>query len=200
MAPLTPGLALGLVPSLLWVLAEPIALRVDDVASARAELPEPEDQASLPGPRVGYFGVLDERLDLKLLARAGHEVHAEVRQPVQPGAGLIHLRRAVFRGHVRQRVPGPGGGRQHRAVVHGRGTAIVTATGIPARALTRVTASPGDLEAAVLHVLRGGLLHALQRGGEVRGALILTPEPSTPLMLAGSSTWLGGELLMRQGR
>ena len=28
---------------------------------------EPEDQARLPGPRLGFFGVLDERLDLALL-------------------------------------------------------------------------------------------------------------------------------------
>ena len=28
----------------------------------------PEDQASIPSPRIGYFGVIDERLDLALLA------------------------------------------------------------------------------------------------------------------------------------
>jgi glycosyltransferase involved in cell wall biosynthesis len=29
----------------------------------------PEDQASIPSPRIGYFGVIDERLDLELLAK-----------------------------------------------------------------------------------------------------------------------------------
>src|SRR5215216_4417142 len=33
---------------------------------ARA-LPEPADQAALPHPRLGFFGVIDERLDLELL-------------------------------------------------------------------------------------------------------------------------------------
>jgi glycosyltransferase involved in cell wall biosynthesis len=32
------------------------------------ERPEPADQAGIPGPRMGYFGVIDERLDLDLLA------------------------------------------------------------------------------------------------------------------------------------
>jgi UDP-galactopyranose mutase len=31
-------------------------------------LPEPEDQALLPHPRPGFFGVIDERMDLQLLA------------------------------------------------------------------------------------------------------------------------------------
>jgi glycosyltransferase involved in cell wall biosynthesis len=29
----------------------------------------PEDQATIPSPRIGYFGVVDERLDLELLAK-----------------------------------------------------------------------------------------------------------------------------------
>ena len=37
-------------------------------AAARDGLPEPADQARIPGPRIGYFGVIDERLDLELLA------------------------------------------------------------------------------------------------------------------------------------
>lgn len=36
-------------------------------AQARAPLPEPADQAALPSPRLGFFGVLDERLDTGLL-------------------------------------------------------------------------------------------------------------------------------------
>ncbi|WP_284734624.1 UDP-galactopyranose mutase [Sphingosinicella terrae] len=37
-------------------------------AQARAPLPEPEDQSVLPGPRLGFFGVVDERMDVDLLA------------------------------------------------------------------------------------------------------------------------------------
>ncbi len=34
---------------------------------ARSPLPEPVDQATIPHPRIGYYGVLDERLDIDLL-------------------------------------------------------------------------------------------------------------------------------------
>ncbi|WP_240347924.1 glycosyltransferase family 1 protein [Longitalea arenae] len=34
---------------------------------ARSELQEPADQASIPHPRIGYYGVLDERLDTIML-------------------------------------------------------------------------------------------------------------------------------------
>ncbi len=34
----------------------------------RIRHPEPADQAGIPGPRLGYFGVVDERIDLGLLA------------------------------------------------------------------------------------------------------------------------------------
>jgi glycosyltransferase involved in cell wall biosynthesis len=34
---------------------------------ARTPLPEPTDQATIPGPRLGFFGVIDERMDLQLL-------------------------------------------------------------------------------------------------------------------------------------
>src|SRR5215208_179223 len=37
---------------------------------AREALVEPPDQATLPRPRLGYFGVVDERMDLELLAGA----------------------------------------------------------------------------------------------------------------------------------
>mgnify|MGYP001765450629 CR=1 FL=1 len=37
-------------------------------ASARAGLADPPDQAALPRPRIGYYGVIDERLDLELIA------------------------------------------------------------------------------------------------------------------------------------
>ena len=37
---------------------------------ARQECEEPADQATIPGPRVGYFGVIDERLDVELVTVA----------------------------------------------------------------------------------------------------------------------------------
>ncbi|MBC7434342.1 MAG: glycosyltransferase, partial [Rubritepida sp.] len=37
--------------------------------AARDLLPEPAEQATLPRPLLGYFGVIDERLDMGLLAR-----------------------------------------------------------------------------------------------------------------------------------
>ncbi len=37
---------------------------------ARGPLPAPSDQTSIPAPRLGYAGVIDERLDLPLLAAA----------------------------------------------------------------------------------------------------------------------------------
>ncbi|WP_306754169.1 UDP-galactopyranose mutase [Paracoccus actinidiae] len=37
-------------------------------ARARTRAQEPADQAALPGPRLGYYGVIDERLDLGLVA------------------------------------------------------------------------------------------------------------------------------------
>jgi glycosyltransferase involved in cell wall biosynthesis len=35
---------------------------------AREALPDPDDQAAIPRPRLGFFGVVDERMDLELLA------------------------------------------------------------------------------------------------------------------------------------
>jgi UDP-galactopyranose mutase len=36
-------------------------------AEARKRMPEPPDQADIPAPRLGYYGVIDERIDLDLL-------------------------------------------------------------------------------------------------------------------------------------
>ncbi|WP_018479181.1 glycosyltransferase family 1 protein [Pontibacter roseus] len=36
-------------------------------AQARKALPEPADQVSIPQPRIGFFGVIDERMDIDLL-------------------------------------------------------------------------------------------------------------------------------------
>lgn len=46
----------------------PSSVDVPHFARARHDLAEPADQAHLPGPRVGFFGVIDERLDIPLLA------------------------------------------------------------------------------------------------------------------------------------
>jgi UDP-galactopyranose mutase len=37
-------------------------------SAARLGTAEPEDQAGIPGPRLGFYGVIDERMDLALLA------------------------------------------------------------------------------------------------------------------------------------
>jgi UDP-galactopyranose mutase len=49
------------------VYAFPSSIDAAHFARARATLAEPEDQGSIPHPRLGFFGVLDERLDLELL-------------------------------------------------------------------------------------------------------------------------------------
>ena len=50
------------------VHAFPSSVDVAHFATARGTVEEPEDQASLPHPRLGFFGVVDERMDLELLA------------------------------------------------------------------------------------------------------------------------------------
>ena len=42
-------------------------------AQARKGQPDPEAQAHIPHPRVGFFGVVDERMDLALVDRAARE-------------------------------------------------------------------------------------------------------------------------------
>lgn len=46
----------------------PSSVDAEHFASAREPGIDPEDQASLPRPRIGYFGVIDERMDLPLIA------------------------------------------------------------------------------------------------------------------------------------
>jgi len=50
------------------VHAFPSSVDVGHFARARAPQPDPADQAGIAHPRIGFFGVLDERLDLELLA------------------------------------------------------------------------------------------------------------------------------------
>lgn len=49
------------------VHAFPSSVDVAHFAKARGALETPEDQASLPHPRLGFFGVVDERMDLELV-------------------------------------------------------------------------------------------------------------------------------------
>ncbi len=49
------------------VYAFPSSIDHAHFAQARAQMTEPADQAGIPHPRLGFFGVLDERLDLELL-------------------------------------------------------------------------------------------------------------------------------------
>jgi glycosyltransferase involved in cell wall biosynthesis len=51
----------------------PSSVDVAHFAAAREQLPDPADQAALARPRLGYFGVVDERIDLGLLARIADE-------------------------------------------------------------------------------------------------------------------------------
>ena len=48
--------------------ALPSSVDVDHFATARTCKDQPADQAGIPHPRLGFFGVLDERLDISLLA------------------------------------------------------------------------------------------------------------------------------------
>src|SRR5690625_637715 len=48
--------------------AFPSGVDVAHFHAARGMLPEPADQASIKAPKLGYFGVIDERLDLELLS------------------------------------------------------------------------------------------------------------------------------------
>jgi glycosyltransferase involved in cell wall biosynthesis len=46
----------------------PSSIDREHFSSARKALPDPVDQATIPHPRIGFFGVLDERFDQQLLA------------------------------------------------------------------------------------------------------------------------------------
>jgi glycosyltransferase involved in cell wall biosynthesis len=50
------------------VYAFPSSIDREHFATARTASEEPADQASIPHPRIGFFGVLDERFDRELLA------------------------------------------------------------------------------------------------------------------------------------
>ena len=47
----------------------PSSVDRDHFARARTAQPDPDDQARLPRPRLGFYGVIDERFDTELLAQ-----------------------------------------------------------------------------------------------------------------------------------
>ena len=49
------------------VYAFPSSIEVEHFAKARREIAEPDDQKSIAHPRLGFFGVVDERFDIALL-------------------------------------------------------------------------------------------------------------------------------------
>jgi len=55
------------------VHAFPSSVDVAHFAAARAAQPDPADQAQIGHPRLGFFGVIDERLDIELLTAVATE-------------------------------------------------------------------------------------------------------------------------------
>jgi glycosyltransferase involved in cell wall biosynthesis len=51
------------------VHAFPSSIEFDHFAKARSIKRDPTDQANIPGPRLGFFGVIDERMDVDLLGQ-----------------------------------------------------------------------------------------------------------------------------------
>lgn len=67
------------------VHAFPSSVDVSHFGKARGEWEEPQDQQGIPHPRVGFFGVLDERLDVELvreLAALRPDLHQVLIGPV----------------------------------------------------------------------------------------------------------------------
>ncbi|RWB73920.1 MAG: glycosyltransferase family 1 protein [Mesorhizobium sp.] len=63
----------------------PSSIDVNHFHKARAPGEEPADQLAIPHPRVGFFGVIDERLDIDLVAQASStmpDVHFVMLGPV----------------------------------------------------------------------------------------------------------------------
>ena len=56
------------------VFAFPSSVDAAHFRQARAGRPDPADQRDIPQPRIGFFGVIDERMDLDLVAHAAAEM------------------------------------------------------------------------------------------------------------------------------
>lgn len=55
------------------VYAFPSSIDAPHFAQARSIKSEPEEQAHIPHPRLGFFGVVDERMDIELIERVADE-------------------------------------------------------------------------------------------------------------------------------
>lgn len=55
------------------VHAFPSSVDAAHFAKARGRSSDPDDQRHIPRPRLGFFGVIDERLDIELVARVAEE-------------------------------------------------------------------------------------------------------------------------------
>ena len=67
------------------VHAFPSSIEQEHFAQALTARPDPVDQTAIPHPRVGFYGVLDERLDRELLAEVARlrpEIHLVLLGPV----------------------------------------------------------------------------------------------------------------------
>lgn len=67
------------------VHAFPSSIEVEHFAQARTAVEDPPDQAGIPHPRMGFYGVIDERMDLALLdgiAQAYPDWHLVIIGPV----------------------------------------------------------------------------------------------------------------------
>ena len=51
----------------------PSSIEEEHFAKAKSGLEEPEDQKAIPHPRVGFYGVIDERFDITLLAELARQ-------------------------------------------------------------------------------------------------------------------------------
>jgi len=51
----------------------PSSVDLHHFQAARSKVDEPADQRELPGPRLGFFGVIDERMDLELIANVARQ-------------------------------------------------------------------------------------------------------------------------------
>lgn len=48
----------------------PSSIDKDHFQSARTSMKDPDDQANIPHPRIGFYGVIDERMNLYMIAKA----------------------------------------------------------------------------------------------------------------------------------
>jgi glycosyltransferase involved in cell wall biosynthesis len=56
------------------VYAFPSSIDASHFNKARARLEDPTDQKNIPRPRIGFFGVIDERMDLTLVAKTANRM------------------------------------------------------------------------------------------------------------------------------